>query len=390
MNYDITKEQNELKEKISAFCIEEIEPKASLLDSASAEDVNDIIKENIKKLAGIGYLGLCHDGKYGGGDFDTLSLAIAGEEVAKACPSTALSANTSSQLFGLPVKLYGTDEQKDKYLHEIVKGGLIGCYAITEPGAGSDIAGITASAEKKGDKWVLNGIKSLITNASIADAALVFAYTDRDAGLEAGISCFIVDKETPGFSSGKPLDKMGFRGSPTAELKLENCELSENSILGEIGRGSEIADYINDIGKLNGAVISLGIGMKCMELSNQYSKTRQAFGKPINRYQEISFKIADMYIAIDISRLLIHKAAWAKDCNDPEASVIATCAKVFAGENTVNISSMALQVNGGSGFIKDNPVERLYRDAKLGDIINGTTETHRMSIAQDILDKYAS
>lgn len=390
MDYEFTKEQIEIREKIAAFCKEEIEPRAQLLDRASPEEANSIIKENIKKLAGIGYAGLVHDRRYGGGNFNTAVQAVAGEEVAKACASTALSVNASASLFGQIINEYGTDEQKEKYLPGIIKGDITGCYACSEKGAGSDIPGISTTAEKKGEKWIIKGEKMYVTNAPVADAALVFACSDKNSGAEPGITCYIVDKGTPGFTVGPPLDKMGFRGSPASGVVLDNCELAEGAVLGGAGKGLKIAEKALEYGKLNMAVVSVGIGMKCLELANQYSKTREACGRPINRYQEVAFKLAEMMIHIDISRLLIYKAAWLRDIKDPEAPVLASCAKVFAGEAATIISNMALQVHGGAGYLKDNPVERLYRDAKLGEIIEGTTETQRMSIARDVLNKYAS
>ncbi|MCU0822840.1 MAG: acyl-CoA dehydrogenase family protein [Spirochaetes bacterium] len=389
MNYDLTQEQNEIKVKIAAFCKNDIEPVAETLDAASFEDANIMMKRNLKKLADTGYLGLMHDRKYGGGNFDYISQAVAGEELAKGCPSTALSANASAIMFGLPMDRYGTDAQKAKYIKGVVNGEIIGGYAITEQGAGSDVAAMTARAEKKGDKWIINGTKTFVTNAPIADAFLVFVYTDNNAGPAAGITCFIVDKGAPGMSAGKPVDKMGFRGSPTAELNFTNCEVGPDAVLGKTGGGYQIIQDIQEYGKLGMAVISCGIGGRCLELANQYSKKREAFGKPINRYQEIAFKLAEMMIFIDVSRLLIYKAAWLKEINDPEAPVLSSCAKAFAGEYTTLLSNLALQVYGGHGYIKGNPIERLYRDAKLGDIIEGTTETQRMAIAKDVLEKFA-
>ena len=390
MNYDLTEEQLSIKENFSNFCKNEIAPNAQVLDKASHDEVDKLIKENIKKLAGIGYLGMGHEEKYGGTDLDLISQVVAGEEVAKACASTFLSVGATCGLFGVPLRLFGTDEQKEKYLPAIIKGELIGCFGLTEPGAGSDAAGISAKAEKKGDKWILNGTKTFITNASICDAALVFAYNDKEKGPGEGVTCFIVDKDAPGFSVGKPFDKMGYRGSPTAELILDDCEVPESAVLGEVGKGFIQAMQTLEYGRIGMGLASLGVAAKCLELSNQYSKERKAFGRFINRFQEVSFKLADMMILIDTSRLLIYKAAWAKQVKDPEAAVLASCAKVVATESATQVSNMAVQVHGGYGYIKEFEVERLYRDAKLGEIGEGTSEMQRIMIAKDILDKYAS
>jgi butyryl-CoA dehydrogenase len=389
MNYDMTPEQIAIKENFAKFCTKEIEPRAQILDKASHDEVNTLIKENIKMLANIGYLGMAHEEAYGGTNLDLISQAIAGEEVAKACASTFLSCGASYGLFGVPVKLFGTDAQKKKFLPGIIKGEIIGCFGLTEPEAGSDAAAIKTSAVRKGDRWVLNGAKTFITNATIADAALVFAYNDREKGPGAGVTCFLVDKGTKGFSVSKPFDKMGFRGSPTAELIFEDCEVPESAVLGEVGRGFIQAMQTLEFGRIGMATVCLGIAAKCLDVANKYSKERKAFGKPINRFQEISFKLADMMIMSDVARLLIYQAAWAKEMKNPEAAVLASVAKVWASEAATQISSLAVQVHGGYGYIKEFPVERLYRDAKLGEIGEGTSEIQRVLIAKDLIQKYA-
>lgn len=389
MNYDMTPEQLSIKENFAKFCSKEIEPRAPMLDQASHDEVNRLIKENIKKLADIGYLGMGHEEEYGGTDVELISQAIAGEEVAKACASTFLSCGASCGLFGVPVRLFGTPEQKKKYLPGIIGGELIGCFGLTEPEAGSDAASIKTNAVKKGDKWIINGTKTFITNATIADVALVFAYNDRAKGPGAGVTCFLVDRGTKGFSVSKPFDKMGFRGSPTAELIFEDCEVPESAVLGTVGMGFIQAMQTLEYGRIGMATVCLGIAAKCLELANKYSKERKAFGKPINRYQEVSFKLADMMIMSDTARLLIHQAAWAKQVKDPEAAIYASVAKVWASETATQISSMAVQVHGGYGYIKEFPVERLYRDAKLGEIGEGTSEIQRILIAKDLIRKYA-
>ncbi|MCP4134717.1 MAG: acyl-CoA dehydrogenase [bacterium] len=389
MNYDLTEEQVMIKENFAAFCKKEIEPRAQMLDQASKEEVDVLIKENIKKLASIGYQGMSHEEQYGGTKLDLISQMIAGEQVAKACASTFLSAGASCGLFGVPVRFFGNDAQKEKYLPGIISGDLIGCFGLTEPGAGSDAASISTTAKKDGDRWILNGSKTFITNATIADVALVFAYNDKEAGPGAGVTAFLVDKDTPGFSTGKAFDKMGFRGSPTAELVLEDCAVGEDAVLGEVGKGFIQAMQTLEYGRIGMATVSLGIAAACLDLANQYSKERKAFGRYINRYQEISFKLADMVIMTDTARLLIYQAAWAKENGKNDAAVLASCAKLFTSEHAVKVSNMAVQVFGGYGYIKEFPVERLYRDAKLGDIGEGTSEIQRVLIAKDVLNTYA-
>jgi butyryl-CoA dehydrogenase len=285
MNYDMTPEQISIKENFAKFCAKEIEPRAQVLDKATHEEVDKLIKENIKMLADIGYLGMSHEEAYGGTNLDLISQAIAGEEVAKACASTFLSCGASSGLFGVPVRLFGTDAQKKKYLPGIIKGEIFGCFGLTEPEAGSDAASIKTNAVKKGDTWVLNGTKTFITNATIADVALVFAYNDREKGPGAGVTCFLVDRGTKGFSVSKPFDKMGFRGSPTAELIFEDCEVPESAVLGQVGRGFIQAMQTLEYGRIGMATVCLGIAAKCLDVANKYSKERKAFGKPTNRFQ---------------------------------------------------------------------------------------------------------
>ncbi|MBW6486231.1 MAG: acyl-CoA dehydrogenase family protein [Syntrophobacterales bacterium] len=390
MNYDLTPEQLSIKDNFTKFCTKEIEPRAEILDRAAPEEAGRLMKENIKMMAGIGYLGIGHEEAYGGTNLDLISQAIAGEAVAAACASTFLSCGASSGLFGMPLRLFGTAAQKEKYLPGIIKGELIGCFGLTEPEAGSDAASIRTTAVKKGDRWVLNGTKTFITNATIADVALIFAYNDKEKGPADGVTCFLVERDTPGFSAGKPFDKMGFRGSPTAELIMVDCEVPESAVLGKAGNGFIQAMQTLEYGRIGMATVCLGIAAKCLEHANRYSKERKAFGKPINRFQEIAFKIADMMIMSDTARLLIYQAAWAKETNQPDSAVLASVAKVWASEAATQISSMAVQVHGGYGYIREFPVERLYRDAKLGEIGEGTSEIQRVLIAKDLIHKYST
>lgn len=390
MNYDLTPEQLSIKDNFTKFCIREIEPRAATLDEASHDEVARLIKENIKMMAGIGYLGIGHEEAYGGMNLDLISQAIAGEAVSSACASTFLSCGASSGLFGMPLRLFGSEEQKQKYLPGIIKGEIIGCFGLTEPEAGSDAASIKTTAVKQGDKWIINGTKTFITNATIADVALIFAYDDKAKGPGAGVTCFLVDRGTKGFSAGKPFDKMGFRGSPTAELILEDCEVPDSAVLGTVGNGFIQAMMTLEYGRIGMATVCLGIAAKCLELANKYSKERIVFGKPINRFQDIAFKLADMLIMSDTARLLIYQAAWAKETNQPDSAVLASVAKVWASESASQIAHLAVQVHGGYGYMKEYPVERLYRDARLGEIGEGTSEIQRILIAKDLIRKYAA
>jgi butyryl-CoA dehydrogenase len=245
MNYTLNDVQKSIKDNFSTFCNKELAPRASLLDAASHEEVKVLIKENIKKLATIGYLGMPHEEKYGGTNLDLLSQAIAGEEVARTCASTFLSAGASNGLFGMPLKMFGTDQQKDKYLPGIIKGELIGSFGLTEPEAGSDAAAIKTTAVMKGDEWIINGSKTFITNAPITDVCLIMAYNDKAAGPGSGVTAFVVERDTPGFVVGKPFDKLGFRGSPTAEIFLEDCKVPQSAVLGQVGAGDRKSTRLN-------------------------------------------------------------------------------------------------------------------------------------------------
>ncbi|MFZ2418087.1 MAG: acyl-CoA dehydrogenase family protein [Smithellaceae bacterium] len=390
MNYDLTPEQLSIKDNFTKFCTKEIEPRAAMLDEASHEEVTRMMRENIKMMAGIGYLGIGHEEAHGGMNLDLISQAIAGEAVASACASTYLSCGASSGLFGMPLRLFGNEAQKKKYLPGIIKGEIIGCFGLTEPEAGSDAASIKTTAVKNGDKWILNGTKTFITNATIADVALIFAYNDKAKGPGAGVTCFLVDRGTRGFSAGKPFDKMGFRGSPTAELILVDCEVPQSAVLGTVGNGFIQAMMTLEYGRIGMATVCLGIAAKCLELANKYSKERKVFGKPINRFQDISFKLADMLIMSDTARLLIYQASWAKEANQPDSAVLASVAKVWASETASQIAHLAVQVHGGYGYMKEYPVERLFRDARLGEIGEGTSEIQRILIAKDLIRKYAA
>lgn len=389
MNYELNDIQKSIKENFKKFCENEIKPNASILDAGDEKAV-ELLKNNIKKLGQLGYMGMIHEEAFGGTDQDLINFAIAGEEVSKACAATFLSAGASCGLCGMPIRLFGNDKQKEKYLPGIISGDVIGSFGLTEPQAGSDATAIATTAKRKGAKWILNGTKTFITNAPIADVCLIMAYNDKEAGPGAGVTAFLVDTHTPGFSIGKPFDKLGYRGSPTSEIFLEDCEVSDDAVLGELGKGFIQAMQTLEYGRIGMATVSLGVAVACMDEAVKYASVRKAFGKPINRYQEISFKLADMMILTDLSRLLIYKAAWVKQMNDPEAAVLASCAKLFASEAATQIASWALQVHGGYGYIKEFPVERLYRDAKLGEIGEGTSEIQRILIARDILQKYGS
>ncbi len=260
----------------------------------------EILKKNLKKLAEIGYTGLFHDEKYGGTAKDLVTQSVAQEELAKVCASTYLSVGASVGLCGIPIAIFGTEEQKKKYLPGLITTDLVGCFGLTEPEAGSDAISIKTTAVKKGKSWVLNGSKMFITNGSIADVAVVMAKTDPTGGKGRNVSSFIVEKGTKGFKAGKPMDKMGYRGSPTAELIFEECEIPAGNLLGVENEGFMQAMKTLEYGRIGMAMVCLGVSMACMEESIKYAKERVQFGRPISKFQMISFKIADMKLLTDV------------------------------------------------------------------------------------------
>ncbi len=388
MDYGLSKEQLALQDSFRKFCEKEIKPNADLLDKADPAKATDILKKNFRKLAEIGYTGLFHDEKYGGTAKDLITQSIAQEELAKVCAATFLSIGASVGLCGIPIAIFGTEDQKKKYLPKLITTDMVGCFGLTEPEAGSDAISIKTTATKKGASWVLNGTKTFITNGPIADVAVVMAKTDPTGGKGRNVSSFIVEKGTKGFSTGKPMDKMGYRGSPTSELIFEECEIPAGNLLGTENEGFIQAMKTLEYGRIGMAMVCLGISMACMEESIKYAKERVQFGRPIAKFQMVGFKIADMKLLTDVARLLIYKAAWLKETNDPSAATTASIAKLVASETSTQISSMAVQIHGGYGYMKEYVVERLYRDAKLGEIGEGTSEIQRILIARDVLAKY--
>ncbi|MCL4478716.1 MAG: acyl-CoA dehydrogenase family protein [Deltaproteobacteria bacterium] len=382
MDFELTDEQKRLKESFSEFCKKEIAPKAEFIDREAS-----FPEEGIRLLGKAGYLGIGFPEEYGGSGGDAVLKAVLGEELAKSCAATYLSSGASSGLFGIPIVKLGTEIQKKKYLPGVLSGVKMGALAITEPDAGSDVLGMKTHAEKKGNRWVINGSKTFITNGPVADHVIVVTYTDK-AKKRDGLSLFIVDRGTKGFSNGKPFDKLGVRGSPTSELFFDNCEVPEENLVGQLNNGFYHLVQTLTHGRIGMAVYSLGIGQACLEECIDYAQTRTAFGKQIAHFQDIHFKIADMRMYIDVARELIYKAAWLLNNNDPQTLLFASIAKLFTSEHVTQIANDAVQIFGGYGYIKGYKVERLYRDAKLGEIGEGTSEIQRAIIAGFVEDQY--
>jgi alkylation response protein AidB-like acyl-CoA dehydrogenase len=382
MNYDLSDAHRILQAEMGKFCSEEIAPGAALLDEAFPDVAAARMRDHLKKIAGMGGMDLLL------GD-DLIGRCIAGEELARACPSVFLAAMTSATAFGRTVKRFGTKTQQERYLPSLVTGESIAAFACTEAEAGSDLGGMKTTAARKDGRWILQGEKDLVTNAPLADIFLVLAWTDRDTGLEKGLSLFLVDRQAEGITIGKPVETMGLCGALVSGIRLENCELTEEALLGGTtndgwGRMQAILEEI----KLGVSAMCVGIGMACMEESTRHAKGKKAFGKPIGLFEGVGAKLATMFTFNDIGRMMTCRAAWAMEQGDPEGPVLASCAKLFTSEAAGRIADLAMQVHGGHGYLKGAAVERLYRDARFAAIAWGTSEMQRAFIAKDSLDRF--
>lgn len=382
MNYELSDAHRRLQVEMVRFCREEIAPGAALFDEAPPEEAAARMRTNLKKLAGAGFLNLLLGG-------DLLGSSVAGEELARACPSTYLSAVSSATAFGRAVNRFGTDGQRERYHPPLAAGEGFGALACTEREAGSDLAGILTAAERRDGRWILNGEKDLVTNAPLADFFLVLAWTDREAGMEKGLTFFLVNRDTEGVTIGRTLQTMGLRGAPTGGIRLENCGVTDEALLGgTAGDGWGRMKALQEELKLALSVLCVGVGVACMEESTRHAKAKKAFGKPIGLFEGVGAKLATMFTLNDIGRMMICRAAWAMEQQDPEAPVLTSCAKLFTSEAAGRIADLAMQVHGGHGYLKGAVVERLYRDARFAALAYGTSEMQRAFIAKESLDRF--
>jgi butyryl-CoA dehydrogenase len=361
------------------FCQEKIAPRARVVD-----DSGTIPQESWQDLAAMGFFRMHHDEADGGLSVPWLVRAMAQESLAKACASTFLSTGASIGLCGVPLARFGTSEQKQRYLAPLLDGTKVGCFGLTEPGAGTDAASIQCTARKVDGGFVLNGEKALITNAPIADIAVVFAVTDKDAGV-GGVTMFVVDLALPGVSRSKPYKKMGLRGSPTGGLTFVDVRLSDDDVVGAVGQGFVQAMQTLELGRIGMCHFALGIADAAYEAAKKYAMQRRAFGRVIGKMQAVHFKIADMKVEIDGARLMARQVAWRLSRGE-DTSVLASVAKTYATEVAVRVTDHAVQIHGGWGYTDDFVVERLFRDARLGPIGEGTSEIQRELIARALLD----
>ena len=380
MLFQTTKGQEALRAQIRQFAEEEIRPQAFLMDQN-----NEFPEEAIRKLGERGWMGLPYPAEYGGAGLDIMSYAIAVEELARVDGGAGVILSAHVSLGSWPIFAFGTEEQKRKYLVPLAKGEKIGAFGLTEPNAGSDAGGTETTAIDKGDHWLLNGGKIFITNAPKADTYVVFAVTTPDIGTR-GISAFIVEKGWKGFTFGDHYDKMGIRSSTTAELIFNNVRVPKENMLGKEGEGFKIAMATLDGGRIGIAAQALGIAQGAFEHALAYAKERVQFGKPIGAQQIISFKLADMATKLRCARYLIYSAAELKEQHQPYGMESAM-AKMYASDIALEVTNDALQIFGGSGFLKGMEVERAYRDAKITTIYEGTNEIQRVVIASHLLGK---
>ncbi|MGR9048462.1 acyl-CoA dehydrogenase [Halobacillus faecis] len=375
MNFTLTEEQEMLRKMVRDFAKNEVEPTAAERDEEERFD-----REIFNKMAELGLTGIPWPEEYGGIGSDFVSYVIAVEELSRVCASTGVTLSAHISLASWPIYKFGTEEQKQKYLTQLASGEALGAYALSEPGAGSDVSSMRTQAKLDGDHYVLNGSKVWITNGGVADIYVVFAKTDPNEG-NRGISAFIVEKDTPGFTTGKKEKKLGIRSSPTTELIFEDCKIPKENLLGEEGKGFKVAMMTLDGGRNGIAAQAVGIAQGALDESVNYAKEREQFGKPIAHLQGISFKLADMATEIEASRLLTYQAAYLESEGLPYSKASAM-AKLFAGDTAMKVTTEAVQVHGGYGYTKDYPVERYMRDAKITQIYEGTQEIQRLVVGR--------
>jgi len=378
MNFKLSEEQELIKASAREFVLEHLEPVANEIDQNSRHPA-----EIFEKLGDLGMMGISYSPEYGGGGEAFLTSMLVTEELGRACATTSFLHSYSYGLVGHPISTFGNEEQKQKYMPGIAAGKIWGAFSLTEPGAGTDVASATTTAVKDGDTYVLNGAKTFITNAIFADVFLVFCYTDKAAGAK-GMSGFLIPKGTPGLVLGQHFEKMGVRGSQTSEFLFKDCAVPAEWMLGKEGDGFRIAMSALDVGRIGIAAMSTGIAQGCLDESVQYSKGRVQFNKPISKQQAIQWFLADMATDIDAARFLYMHAAFIKD-QGQNFSVAASKAKLFCSETAARHSTKAVQIQGGYGFMKGSKAERFYRDCKLAEIGEGTSEAQRMIIAGAVL-----
>ncbi len=378
MDFSLTEDQQMFQRMVREFAQKELEPIAAQLDEEARFPT-----ESYKKMAELGLFGVTIPEKYGGSGGDSVHLAIAVEEIARACGSTSTIYLASLSLACYPIYKFGTEEQKQRFVVPVAKGKKLACFALTESGAGSDVVALQTAARRQGNGYSLDGTKVFITNGAEADIAVAFATVDRSLR-HRGITAFVVEKGTPGFSVGKKEHKLGVRASSTTELVFESCQVPMENRLGNEGEGFKIAMAAIDSSRISVAAQAVGIARAAFDTSLKYAQERQQFGQPIAKFQAIQWMLVDMATYIDAAQLLTYRAAYLKNQGLPFVKE-AAMAKLFAAEAAMSITTKAIQIHGGYGYTKDYPVERYFRDAKITEIYEGSSEMQRMTIGKGIL-----
>jgi alkylation response protein AidB-like acyl-CoA dehydrogenase len=378
LDFQLTDEQQDLRRSVREFAEKEIASHVMEWDEASCFPL-----ETVKELGRLGLMGTVFPTEYGGAGMGYIEYVIAIEELSRVDGSVGIIVAAHTSLCSNHIFIAGNEEQRRKYIPKLASGEWIGCWGLTEPGSGSDAGGARCSAVRKGNKWVLNGTKTFITNGHYADVMVVIAVTDKTAHTH-GLSAFVVEKGTKGFRPGKKENKLGLRASDTSEMIFEDCEIPAENLLGGEGQGFIDAMRVLDGGRISIAALGLGMAQGAYESALRYSKQRKQFGKTISEFQAIQWKLADLATEIEAARLLTNRAAWMKD-NHMKSTLESSMAKLYTSEIAVKAANEAVQIHGGYGFIKDYPAEKFYRDVKLCTIGEGTSEIQRLVIARQIL-----
>lgn len=379
MDFDLTTDQKMLQKMVREIATKELEPVAAEIDKSG-----EFPWDNIKKLAKQGLLGVIVPEEYGGAGFDFIALAIAIEEISRVCATTGVIVAVNNSLAAYPIHQFGNEEQRKKWLPLLASGEKLGAIGITEPNAGSDVVAMETTAKLEGDYYILNGTKRFITNGGEAGIHIVFAYTNKELK-HKGISAFIVERETPGFSLGKHEDLMGIRATANCELIFEDAKIPKENLLGGEGDGFKICMHTLDVSRIDIGAQAVGLAQGALDASISYSKERKVFGKTLSEFEMIQSMIAEMATQIQAARLLVYYAAFCKDKGLPRFSKEASMGKWLASEVAVNATKKAVQIYGGYGYTKDYPVERFYRDAKIMELYEGTSEIQKIVIARSLL-----
>jgi butyryl-CoA dehydrogenase len=380
MHFDLSEDQELLRDSVRTMARQQILPAAEKID-----ETGEFPWEQVQSMCEMGLMGIAIPEQWGGAGMDHVAYAVAIEEISAACGSCGVIMSVNNSLVGDPIKRFGTDAQKEQWLKPVASGEIMGAYALSEPGTGSDAAAQQTVAKRDGDGWIVTGAKNFITNGAQAKVIIVFAMGDMSLGVR-GINAYLVPTDAPGFSVAKNEKKLGIKGSSTSQIQLDDIKLGPEALLGKEGEGFKIAMSTLDGGRIGIAAQALGIARQAFEEARDYSLERVTFGKPIAQHQAIQFKLADMATEIDAARLLIWQAAYLKD-KGARFGTAAAKAKLYASEMSRRVTNEALQVFGGYGYCMDFPAERHVRDARITEIYEGTSEIQRMVIARGVLSE---